>query len=108
MMRWMTGLWAKLQSFGFFVFVGIVGFGVALLFLPLLHRRHAMQQDIAQLDREIEQQDALEKKQKTEIEALKSDSSYVERTARNKLNLARPTEVIFRFEPPPTANAPAR
>ena len=107
-MRWMAGLWAKLQSFGFFVFVGIVAFGILLLFLPLLHQRHAMQQDIARLDQELEQQDALEKRQKTEIEALKTDSGYVERTARNKLNLARPNEVIFRFEPPPTANAPAR
>ena len=107
-MRWMAGLWAKLQSFGFFVFVGIVGFGILLLFLPLLHQRHAMQQDIARLDQELEQQDALEKRQKTEIEALKTDSGYVERTARNKLNLARPNEVIFRFEPPPTANAAGR
>jgi cell division protein FtsB len=107
-MTWMAGLWAKLQSLGFFVFIGIVGFGVILLFLPLLHQRHAMLQEIARLDRELEQQDALEKKQKTEIEALKSDSSYVERTARNKLNLARPHETIFRFEPPPTATATAR
>ena len=102
MMNW-RNLWARVQSLGFFVFVSIVGCGVVLLFLPLLHQRHEMQQDIARLDRELEQQDALEKKQKTEIEALKSDSSFVERTARNKLNLARPNEIIFRFEPAPTA-----
>ena len=107
-MSWMAGLWARLQALGFLVFVAIVGFGVVLLFVPLLHQRHAMQQEIARLDRELQQQDALEKKQKTEIEALKSDSSYVERTARNKLNLARPNEVIFRFEPPPTATPPQR
>jgi len=107
-MSWLAGLWTRLQSLGFFVFVAIVGFGVMLLFVPLLHERHAMQQDIARLDRELEQQDALEKKQKTEIEALKTDPGYVERTARNKLNLVRPNEVIFRFEPPPTANAPGR
>jgi len=64
-----------------------------------------MQQDIARLDREIAEQDALEKKQLVEIEALKSDSSFVERTARNKLNLASPNEVIFRFEPTPQAMA---
>ncbi|HUJ08476.1 MAG TPA: septum formation initiator family protein [Verrucomicrobiae bacterium] len=99
-MNW-QGLWTRLQSLGFLVFVGIVGCGVVLLFLPLLHQRHVMQQDIARLDRELEQQDALETKQKTEIEALKTDPGFVERTARNKLNLARPNEVIFRFEPPP-------
>ncbi|HUI05550.1 MAG TPA: septum formation initiator family protein [Verrucomicrobiae bacterium] len=104
----MAGLWARLQALGFFVFVAIVGFGIILLFVPLLHQRHVMQQDIARLDQEIEQQDALETKQKTEIEALKTDPGYVERTARNKLNLARPNEVIFRFEPPPTATVTAR
>jgi len=65
-----------------------------------------MQQDIARLDREIQQQETLENKQKTEIEALKTDSSYIERTARNKLNLARPNEVIFRFEPSPQTMSP--
>jgi len=101
-------LWGRLQSLGFFVFVVVVGFGVALLFVPLLHQRHAEQLDIARLDREIEQQDALEKKQQTEIEALKTDSSCVERTARNKLNLSRPNEIIFRFEPAPPTVAPKR
>ena len=100
-MTWPSTLWGKLQSLGFFVFIAIVGCGIALLFVPLLHQRHEMQQDIARLDREIDQQDTLEKKRKTEIEALKTDPSYVERTARNKLNLARPNEVIFRFEVPP-------
>ena len=104
-MSWPSAFWGKLQSLGFFVFVAIVGCGIALLFVPLLHQRREMQQDIARLDREIEQQDALEKKQKIEIEALKNDSSFIERTARNKLNLARPNEVIFRFEPQPATTA---
>jgi cell division protein DivIC len=100
-MSWTSALWTRLQSFGLFIFVAVVVFGVVLLFVPLFHQRHAMQQDIAQLDREIAQQDALENKQMTEIEALKTDSSYVERIARDKLNLSRPNEVIFRFEPAP-------
>ena len=107
-MSWTSSLWARLQSLGFYVFVAIVGFGVILLFVPLLHQRHAMQQEIARLDREIEQQDVLENRQKTEIEALKTDSSYIERTARNKLNLARPNEVIFHFEPSPKTTSPQR
>ena len=107
-MSWTSVVWARLQSLGFFVFVAVVGFGVVLLFVPLLHQRHAMQLDIARLDHEIEQQDALEKKQQTEIEALKTDPSYVERTARNKLNLSRPNEIIFRFEPASQSVAPQR
>ena len=101
-----SALWAKLQSRGFFVFLGIVGCGIVLLFIPLLHQSHAMQQEIARLDREIERQETLEKQLKTEIEALKTDPGYVERMARNKLNLVRPNEVIFRFEPVPKSAVP--
>jgi cell division protein DivIC len=105
--NWQT-LWARLQSLGFFVFAGIVGLGVVLLFLPILHHRHTMQLEIARLDEEIARQESLEKQQMMEIEALKSDPTYVERTARDKLNLARPNEIIFRFEAKPSATKPAR
>ena len=106
-MSW-RNLWMWLQSLGFFVFVVIVGIGVMLLFAPVLQHGHAMQMEIARLDEEIGRQESLEKQQKTEIEALKTDPGYVERMARNKLNLARPNEVIFRFEPKPTATVPTR
>jgi cell division protein FtsB len=99
-------LWLRVQSLGFFVFAGIVAVGVALLlFVPAMARRHSMQQEIQRLDAEITRQENLEKQQRQEIESLKTDPSYVERTARNKLNLARPNETIFRFEPVPTAQA---
>ncbi len=107
-MSWPSAFWGKLQSLGFFVFVAIVGCGIALLFVPLMHQRHEMQMDIGRLEHEIEQQDALDKKHMIEIESLKNDSSFIERTARNKLNLARPNEVIFRFEAPPAAVAQRR
>ena len=104
-MNWQN-LWLRLQSLGFFVFAGIVAVGVALLlFVPLIHRSRAMQREVRRLDSEIAQQESVEKKQKTEIEALKTDAAFVERTARNKLNLARPDETIFRFEPAPAAPA---
>jgi len=66
-MSWTSALWGKLQSLGFFVFVAIVGCGIALLFVPLLQQRREMQQDIARLDREIEQQETLEKKQRPRL-----------------------------------------
>ncbi len=106
-MSWQN-LWARLQSLGFLVFAGIVGLGVVLMFVPILQHRHAMLLEISRLDSEITRQESLEKRQKMEIEALKTDSAYVERTARNKLNLVRPNEVIFRFEPKTNAAAPAR
>jgi cell division protein FtsB len=83
--------------------------------VPAWHRQHEMQMELQRLDSEIIRQETLEKQQRQEIEALKNDPSYVERTARNKLNLAKPNEVIFRFEPtqppvlpPPPQSTPRR
>ena len=98
-MSWWERLWQRIQSLGFAVFVLVVAFGLGLLFLPLLRRSHLMQQDMRQLDREIEQQEAAERRQRGEVEALKPAAAFVERTARDKLNLAKPNETIFKFEP---------
>jgi len=100
-------VWLRVQSLGFLVFVAIVAAGIALvLFLPAWHRRHSMELELQRLDAENIRLESLEKQQRQEIEALKTDSSYVERTARSKLNLARPNETIFRFEPA-VSNPPA-
>ena len=100
-------VWLRVQSLGFLVFIGIVAAGIALvLFLPAWHRRHSMELELQRLDSEVIRLESLEKQQRQEAEALKTDSSYVERTARNKLNLARPNETIFRFESP-ASNGPA-
>jgi cell division protein FtsB len=88
----------RLQSLGFAVFILVVVAGGVLLFVPVWHRRHTMNSDIRRLDSEIARREALEKQQKAEIEALKTDPSYVERTARDKLNLVKPNETMFRFE----------
>ena len=102
-MSWRERLWQRIQSLGFFVFVLVVAFGLGLLFLPLLGRSHLMQQDMWRLDREIERQEAVERQQRAEIEALKTDASFLERTARSKLNLAKPNETVFKFEPQPSS-----
>jgi cell division protein FtsB len=100
-MKWTENLWSRLQSLGFVMFVAVLAGGMALFFLPLLQRRHVLQQELLRLDREIARQVELEKQLHADIEALKTDPVFVERTARNKLNLVRPHETIFRFEPPP-------
>jgi cell division protein FtsB len=102
-MSWWGRLWQRIQSLGFAVFVLVVAFGLGLLFLPLLRRSHLMQQEIRRLDREIQRLDVLEQQQRAEIDALKTDAAFVERTARDKLNLAKPNETVFKFEPQPSA-----
>lgn len=102
-MNWAGNIWVRLQSLGFVVCAGVVALGVALMFLPLLQQRRALQEEAYRLDRDIARQEAVERKQKAEIEALRTDPTFVERVAREKLNLARPDETVFRFEPRPVA-----
>jgi len=106
-MNWRS-FWLWLQSLGYIVFLAIVAAGAALLFVPLWHRQITLQRENRRLETELVRLETLEKQQRQEIEALKTDLSYVERTARDKLNLARPNETIFRFDPPPTNTPPAR
>ena len=106
-MNWHTTLWQRVQSAGFLVFLAVVGLGVGLLFLPLLRQNRAMRSELLRLDQEIARQEETENQLLAEIESLKTDPLFVERTARGKLNLCRPSETIFRFEPAPSAPAPA-
>lgn len=96
-------IWQRVQPFGLIIIAGIVVVGAAMMFLPLLHQRRALLTELERLDREIARQEALEQQQRAEIEALRSDPYHIERTIRDQLNLARPNELIFRFEPPPSA-----
>jgi len=98
-MKLTENLWLRLQSLGFVMFVAVLLGGVAVLFLPQLQRRHVLQQELQALNQRISQAENRENQLKAEINALESDATYVERVARQKLNLVRPNETIFRFEP---------
>jgi cell division protein FtsB len=95
-MNWRT-FWLRLQSLGYWVFLAIVAAGAVLVFVPLWHRQYALQRENRRLEAEVARLEALEKQYKSEIEALKTDPTYVERVAREKLNLAKPNETIFQF-----------
>jgi cell division protein DivIC len=103
-MNW-RALWLWVQSLGYWVFLVIVAAGAALLFVPLWHRQHTLQRENRRLEAEVVRLEALEKQYKGEIEALKTDPTYVERVAREKLNLVKPNETVFQF---PTNPAPRR
>ncbi|MCS7049467.1 MAG: septum formation initiator family protein [Verrucomicrobiae bacterium] len=94
-------IWQRLQPFGLLIVAAVVVLSATLMFLPLLHKRRALLTELERLDREIARQEALEQQQRAEIEALRTDPHYIERTIRDRLNLARPNELIFRFETPP-------
>lgn len=100
-MNW-RALWLRVQSLGFWAFLAIVGAAALLLFVPLWARHRSMQRDIQRLDAELIRHENIEKQQKGEIDALKTDPAFVESTARDKLNLVRPNETFIVF-----TNAPS-
>jgi cell division protein FtsB len=103
-MNW-RALWLWLQSLGYWVFLAIVATGAVMLFVPLWHRQHVLQRENRRLEAEVVRLETLEKQYKSEIEALKTDPTYLERVAREKLNLVKPNETVFQFS---TNNATPR
>ena len=95
-MNWRT-LWLRVQSLGFWVFLAIVAAGAALLFVSLWQKQGDLQTRINRLNAELSQLETQEKQLRTDIEALKTDPVYLERVAREKLNLVTSNETVFQF-----------
>ncbi|MBM3859737.1 MAG: septum formation initiator family protein [Verrucomicrobia bacterium] len=89
--------WLWVQSLGFWVFLAIVAAGAVALFIPLWHRQHTLQVENRRLEAEVGRLEAIEKQYRSEIEALKTDPTYLERVAREKLNLVKTNETVFQF-----------
>ena len=73
---------------------------VAVLYFPLMHQNEVMRQQIAQLNRQIREEEAINRQVRLEIDSLKTDPKTVERLAREQLGLARPDETVVRFSYP--------
>lgn len=92
-------IWATLvqvtQMLLFFAVLAVI----VLFFLPVIQTSQHYQAEKARLAREIAQAQETTRRLQLEVEQLKNNSSYIEGKARDKLNLGRPGEVIFRFDP---------
>jgi cell division protein FtsB len=88
------------------VLTGLVVLGVVVLvgvmFYPVWQQQQDMRARIAGLERErVEKSSSLESR-KREIYLLQHNPAYVETIARDRLNLMKEGETIFRVELPPT------
>ena len=57
---------------------------VAVLYFPLMHQNEVMRQQIAQLNRQIREEEAVNRQVRLEIDSLKTDPKTVERLARGE------------------------
>jgi len=70
-------------------------------FLPLVKERDRQQHYLQTLKQEVDQERALYNKQSKKLTLLQNDPAYTEILARDKLDLMKPGETIFRMEPAP-------
>ena len=73
-------------------------------FLPLVKERQRQQYALQSLKLQVEQERATYNKQSKKLTLLQNDPAYTELLARDKLDLMKPGETIFRMENGPQNN----
>jgi cell division protein FtsB len=69
-------------------------------FLPLVKEQQRQQRALQTLKQQVEQERAKFNKESKKLTLLQNDPAYTELLARDKLDLMKPGETIFRMDPP--------
>ncbi len=93
-----SNVWKHLAKIARIAFFVTIFAAIFTLFLPVIRTMQRLQE----AKRESEAKTALEiatyQKNKTEYDLIRTNPDYVERVARDTLNLGKPGETIFRFD----------
>jgi len=91
-------IWATLAQLTQGLTVVVFLSGLMLFFIPVIQKTQNLQREKARTQREIT--DAQEQQQQylSETESMKNNPAYVEHIARDKMQLGRPGETIYRFD----------
>ena len=83
-------------------FLVVIGFllTVGVMFYPVWQKQNDMRLHLLTLEREQSDKTAVLQKTKRELDLLRNDQEYLETIARDRLNLMKPGETIFRIELP--------
>ena len=96
-------VWQRLNSVLRVLLALAVVLVIVSLFLPLYKKRTQSQSEIDNLQSQVNDQKMLLARQTREVNLLKTDPVYLETIARDRLDLMKEGETIFRLEPPPPA-----
>jgi cell division protein FtsB len=92
------GIWGKL-TWAVTILALLTGLMLVVgWYLPLINQNERMRQEIMRLSAQIQQEDAVAKNLRGQIDALQHDPKTVERLARESLNYAKTNEVVVRFD----------
>ena len=82
-----------------FILLVIVGVGgIVLWFYPELMRRNEMSRYVDDQKKELAAQELLRKQRDREVYLLENDKGYIETIARDKLDLMKEGETIYRLD----------
>jgi cell division protein FtsB len=100
------GIWHSLNRFLFTLIVLAAAVPVAHSFLPEVQKRKDQETRLQELQTEIDKQRMQLARYEHEATLLKRDREYIETLARDKFDLMKPGETIFRVDPAkPSPNA---
>jgi cell division protein FtsB len=96
-------VWQRLNTIlRFFLAVAVV-LVIVSLFLPPYKKLGQGRAELENLQNQVNDQKMLLARQTREVNLLKTDPTYLETMARDRLDLMKEGETIFRLEPPPAA-----
>lgn len=84
------------------LFIGIIGFIVAQYF-PLIQKNQSLRENLGKWHDRESKLSASHRENLARLDALRNDPRTIERTARERLQLARPDESIINFVTPEPA-----
>jgi cell division protein FtsB len=83
--------------FGLVIVCGVAG--IVLWFYPEVVRREQMARNLLSQREELAAQQNLRKQREREVYLLENDKEYIETIARDKLDMMKEGETIFRLDP---------
>jgi cell division protein FtsB len=99
-------IWQRLNRILFVLLFLALWLVIVSLFVPLYKQKQAAQAEIDGLQAQTDEQKLLLARATREINWLKTDSTYLETIARDRLDLMKEGETIFRLEPAKNSKAP--
>ena len=96
-------VWQRLNSVLRVLLALAVVLVIVSLFLPPYKKLEQGRSEIESLQTQVNDQKILLARQTREVNLLKTDPTYLETMARDKLDLMKEGETIFRIETPPAA-----
>ena len=93
-----VGIWTLLSRLFIVLIVLAALTGVGLWYLPLIRKNQNWRQRDLKLQSQIEEQKALKEQLESAVQNLKTNTTAIERAARERLGYAAPDEIVIRFE----------